>query len=220
MDFGPGTKGIRTTKMLATAETISRCDAALNLRATAGPEQGAVGAVEYDIGLTNEGGENCLLRGVPRSVTGVLPDGRHVIVRVRAVMPGAGPVPPFPALPIPPGEQADLPLINNHTCEHPTYQHFTRLDITLADGQHSASARKVRDALVLAQIQRIHADPKIGRGVYGVRKVWAQWRRELARELVPQVVALGQVPRCQIERLMRAAGLRGAVRGKKFRVAS
>lgn len=109
---------------------------AMNLRVAAGTGSGAAGSVVYDIGLTNEGGENCLLRGVPRSVTGVLPDGRHVILPVRAEMPGAGPVPPFPALPIPPGEQADLPLIGDHTCEHPTFQHFTRLDITLADGQH------------------------------------------------------------------------------------
>jgi len=86
-----------------------------------------------------------------------------------------------------------------------------------AHRRRQASDRSVRDALVLAQLERIYADPKIGRGVYGVRKVWAQWRRELARELVPEVVALGPVPRCQIERLMRAAGLRGAVRGKTFR---
>jgi putative transposase len=43
--------------------------------------------------------------------------------------------------------------------------------------------------------------------VYGVRKVWKQLRRE------------GHpVARCTVVRLMRQAGLRGAVRGRKFRV--
>jgi putative transposase len=79
------------------------------------------------------------------------------------------------------------------------------------------SARSVRDELVTAELVRIHADPTIGRGLYGVRKVWAQWRRELAGGRVAEVTALGAVPRCQVERLMRAAGLRGAVRGKTFR---
>jgi len=86
-----------------------------------------------------------------------------------------------------------------------------------AHRRRQPSDRSVRDALVLAQLERIHADPTIGRGVYGVRKVWAQWRRELARGLVGEVVTLGPVPRCQVERLMRAAGLRGAVRGRTFR---
>ncbi len=40
-------------------------------------------------------------------------------------------------------------------------------------------------------------------GVYGVRKVWRQLKREGH-----------QVPRCQVERLMRELGLFGAVRGK------
>ena len=42
--------------------------------------------------------------------------------------------------------------------------------------------------------------------VYGVRKLW----RQLARE---EIVAA----RCTVARLMRAAGLQGAVRGKKIR---
>jgi len=68
-----------------------------------------------------------------------------------------------------------------------------------------ASARSVRDAEVLVEITRVHLDPKIGRGLYGVRKVWHQLRREGHR-----------VPRCQVERLMRGAGLRGVRRGKRF----
>ncbi len=67
------------------------------------------------------------------------------------------------------------------------------------------SARAVRDATLLPEIRRVHGDRSIGRGVYGARKVWHQ----LARE------GIG-VPRCQVERLMRAADLQGARRGKRF----
>ena len=67
------------------------------------------------------------------------------------------------------------------------------------------SARAVRDAELLPEIIRVHADPRIGRGLYGVRKVWHQ----LLREGV-------SVPRCQVERLMRATGLQGVRRGKRF----
>ncbi len=67
------------------------------------------------------------------------------------------------------------------------------------------SARAVRDAELTEQIIRVHTDPKIGRGLYGARKVWYQLRRD---GLV--------VPRCQVERLMRTAGLRGARRGRRF----
>jgi putative transposase len=42
--------------------------------------------------------------------------------------------------------------------------------------------------------------------VYGARKVWRQLRREGTT-----------VARCTVERLMRAAGLRGAVRGRRVR---
>lgn len=70
------------------------------------------------------------------------------------------------------------------------------------------SARAVRDAAVLAQIERIHSDPQIGRGLYGVRKVLWQLRREGGVDGRP-------VSRRQVERLMRAAGLRGARRGRK-----
>ena len=65
------------------------------------------------------------------------------------------------------------------------------------------SARAVRDAGLLAEIRRVHAG---NFGVYGARKVWHQLRRE------------GHpVARCTVERLMREAGLAGAVRGKKIR---
>jgi transposase InsO family protein len=35
------------------------------------------------------------------------------------------------------------------------------------------SARARRDAVVLAEIERVHGDPQLGRGLYGVRKVHA-----------------------------------------------
>lgn len=54
-----------------------------------------------------------------------------------------------------------------------------------------------------AHIHRVwHADMQ----VYGAEKVWRQLKRE-------QI----QVARCTVERLMRCAGLRGAIRGKAVR---
>ena len=63
--------------------------------------------------------------------------------------------------------------------------------------------RAVRDEALTAQIERVHAD---NYGVYGARKVW----RQLHRQGTP-------VARCTVERLMRRAGLSGAVRGKTRR---
>jgi transposase InsO family protein len=64
--------------------------------------------------------------------------------------------------------------------------------------------------VVAAEIARVHADPGIGRGVYGARKVWHQLKRQGGVDGVA-------VPRCQVERLMRAAGLQGVLRGRVFR---
>jgi putative transposase len=75
------------------------------------------------------------------------------------------------------------------------------------------SARAVRDDVVLEHIRRVYGDPKIGRGLYGARKVWHELRREQSRGEHPE---LGDVPRCQVERLMRANGLQGARRDKGF----
>lgn len=61
-------------------------------------------------------------------------------------------------------------------------------------------ARRIRDAELVVEIRRVHAE---NFAVYGVRKVW----RQLNREGVA-------VPRCRVERLMRQAGLAGRVRGK------
>jgi len=60
-----------------------------------------------------------------------------------------------------------------------------------------------RDRALAPEIRRVHEE---NFRVYGARKVW----RQLGRE--GQVVA-----RCMVERLMRAQGLRGVVRGRKCR---
>jgi transposase InsO family protein len=60
-----------------------------------------------------------------------------------------------------------------------------------------------RDATLREEIGRVWEE---NRRVYGVRKVWRQLNREGVR-----------VARCTVERLMRAMGLRGVVRGRKHR---
>lgn len=75
------------------------------------------------------------------------------------------------------------------------------------------STRAIRDEVVLEHIRRVHASPRIGRGLYGARKVWHELRREQARG---EHLELGRVPRCQVERLMRVNGLRGVRRDKGF----
>lgn len=64
-------------------------------------------------------------------------------------------------------------------------------------------ARTQRDATLRDDITRVW---KENRRVYGVRKVWHQ----LEREGIPAA-------RCTVERLMRAEGLRGVVRGRSVR---
>jgi putative transposase len=61
----------------------------------------------------------------------------------------------------------------------------------------------VRDEALLVEIRRVHA---ANYGVYGARKVW----RQLQREGI-------EVARCTVERLMRADGLTGVIRGKTRR---
>ena len=63
--------------------------------------------------------------------------------------------------------------------------------------------RVIRDAELLTQIRRVHAD---NYGVYGARKVWLQLHRENIL-----------VARCTVERLMKANGLHGVVRGAQIR---
>jgi putative transposase len=64
-----------------------------------------------------------------------------------------------------------------------------------------ASARRQRDAVLQGAIRRVW---DAHRQVYGADKVWAQLNREGVR-----------VARCTTERLMRALGLRGVVRGRR-----
>ena len=66
-----------------------------------------------------------------------------------------------------------------------------------------SSPRRRRDALLHAEIRRVH---EANFGVYGARKVW----RQLGREGV-------FVARCTVERLMRDMGLRGVTRGRGAR---
>ncbi len=61
--------------------------------------------------------------------------------------------------------------------------------------------RVQRDAMVRTAIRRVWTDSQ---GLYGVRKVWRQLRREGTT-----------VARCTVERLMRTEGLAGVVRGRR-----
>jgi transposase InsO family protein len=65
-------------------------------------------------------------------------------------------------------------------------------------------ARTKRDETLREDIRRVW---KGNFAVYGAEKVWRQLRREGTR-----------VARCTVERLMRGAGLRGAVRGRAFKL--
>ena len=66
------------------------------------------------------------------------------------------------------------------------------------------SARAQRDGDLRAAIQRVWAEHE---HVYGPRKVWRQLRREGIR-----------AARCTVERLMRAMGVRGTVRGRAWKI--
>lgn len=66
------------------------------------------------------------------------------------------------------------------------------------------SARAKHDEKLRVEIQRVYDE---NQQVYGAKKVW----RQLGREDI-------QVGRCTVERLMRSIGLRGAVRGRAFKL--
>ncbi len=68
-----------------------------------------------------------------------------------------------------------------------------------------ASARAVRDAELIVEIERVFWDRDLGRGISGYRKMWHLLRREVI-----------EVARCTVERLMRSRGLKGVRRGKQF----
>ena len=65
------------------------------------------------------------------------------------------------------------------------------------------SARAKRDAGLMPEIERVFEE---NFGVYGVRKVWRQLKREGH-----------DVARCTVARLMRSLGLQGVIRGKPAR---
>jgi len=65
------------------------------------------------------------------------------------------------------------------------------------------TARARRDEVLRGEIRRVWRE---NFSVYGVRKVWKQLNREGI-----------EVARCTVGRLMREMGLRGAVRGRKFK---
>jgi len=65
-------------------------------------------------------------------------------------------------------------------------------------------ARQKREELLAREIRRVWEE---NFGVYGARKLWRQLERE----------GIG-VARCTVERLMRQMGLKGAVRGCKYKV--
>jgi putative transposase len=70
--------------------------------------------------------------------------------------------------------------------------------------EREASARSLRDEWLKKEIMRVWADKKIGRRVYGARKVWRQLRREGI-----------EVARCTVERLMGELGIAGAAPRRK-----
>jgi putative transposase len=69
--------------------------------------------------------------------------------------------------------------------------------------QRDPSPRALRDEQLLERIRKVRCE---NFHVYGARKVWLALRREDV-----------EVARCTVERLMKKAGLQGAVRGKKRR---
>ena len=88
---------------------------------------------------------------------------------------------------------AQLPIAPSQYYEHKVRQ---------TDPQR-VPLRQRRDATLLPEIQRVHAE---NFGVYGARKVWLQ----LGRENI-------EAARCTVERLMRPAELQGVVRGRSCR---
>ncbi|MBA5846171.1 IS3 family transposase [Gordonia amicalis] len=108
-----------------------------------------------------------------------------------------------------PSTQMKVEFIDRHKHEHgvqPICEALEQTDAAIAPSTYYAATarpearRTIRDRELTEQITTIHAE---NYGVYGVRKVHA----ELKRQQVP-------VARCTVERLMRKAGLKGIVRAK------
>lgn len=103
-------------------------------------------------------------------------------------------------------------FVNDHRCEYGVepicavlpiapstyYEHRAR-----SVNPEQRPARLKRDEELRVEIRRVWDE---NYSVYGARKIWRQFKRE-------KIAAA----RCTIERLMREMGLRGAVRGRKFK---
>lgn len=72
-----------------------------------------------------------------------------------------------------------------------------------APGQRTTSARAKRHKALKGEVRRVFEE---NFGVYGVRKVWRQLKREGF-----------DVARCTVARLMRQMGFEGAIRGRPVR---
>lgn len=100
-----------------------------------------------------------------------------------------------------------MPLLDSLRSEHGVGPVCHELDIAPStyyryrEHQLHPDKRSQRDDHLKQEIQSVYDE---NYSVYGVRKVWHQLRREGFR-----------VARCTIERLMKAMGLVGVLRGKK-----
>ena len=108
--------------------------------------------------------------------------------------------------------------IDAHKAEHgvePICTVLSQADVKIAPSTYYAakvrgpSRRSAQDQKTTAAIRQVHAD---NYGVYGARKVHAELRRQ--GHVVQRADRPRPVARCTIERLMRAAGLRGITRAK------
>jgi putative transposase len=95
-------------------------------------------------------------------------------------------------------------VLNGHGCKIAPSTYY-------AAKARPASARAIRDAALLVEINRVFHDRELGRGLAGARKVWHLLRRDAG-----VAGRFGPVARCTVERLMRQAGLKGAHRGRGF----
>ena len=95
-------------------------------------------------------------------------------------------------------------VLNGHGCQIAPSTYY-------AAKTRPASARAIRDAGLLVEIDRVFHDCNLGRGLAGARKVWHLLRRDAS-----VTDRFGPVARCTVERLMRQAGLQGARRGRRF----
>jgi putative transposase len=95
-------------------------------------------------------------------------------------------------------------VLNGHGCQIAPSTYY-------AGKTRPASARAIRDTALLVEIERVFGHHDLGRGLAGARKVWHLLRRDATI-----ADRFGSVARCTVERLMRQAGLQGALRSRRF----